>query len=490
MCQQFGWFSALRQCIRVFSVRCQSDIFVALSLNLLIGVIFVESLFAQSYPKQMSLKESVDYALAHNLRLKNQALEQQITYKEITREIIALGLPNLEVKANYDYNIAIANVFLPNFISPLVYGILDEEELAPFPRDRDFGITPAQFGTDHNVRAGLELNQLLVDFTYFLGIRAAGMLREQADKKFIQSKIELVNYVHQAYYMALISERHTSLIAQNRHRLEQLLRDTQLRYDQGFTEQIDVDRVQVSLNLISAEYARAEAQEALSRHVLNFQLSLPVEHPLELSDSLVVEQFSELLLESSITPPSVRIEYDQLSLLTEISRQHLKGMRLSRYPSLSLRATAGYNTGRNEIGQLVSDAWFPYSVLSFNFKFPIFNGLRTSMQIQEQSLKLAQLENERSQLQRALLREQTQARNDLHSRVEALNAQEENLRLARRVYETTREKYQQGIGSNLEVLTAATTLKEVETQYYTALYEALIARISFQKAHGTLHPKT
>jgi outer membrane protein TolC len=60
------------------------------------------------------------------------------------------------------------------------------------------------------------------------------------------------------------------------------------------------------------------------------------------------------------------------------------------------------------------------------------------------------------------------------------------MELAREVERVTRIKYQQGVGSNLEVVTAVSEYRVAENNYYTALYDALIARVDYQKATGTL----
>ena len=68
----------------------------------------------------------------------------------------------------------------------------------------------------------------------------------------------------------------------------------------------------------------------------------------------------------------------------------------------------------------------------------------------------------------------------------SLETQKKNIELAEEIYKVSKLKYDQGVGSNLEVMTAETALKESQTNYYNALYEALIAKIDYDKATGTL----
>ena len=67
-----------------------------------------------------------------------------------------------------------------------------------------------------------------------------------------------------------------------------------------------------------------------------------------------------------------------------------------------------------------------------------------------------------------------------------LENQRKNRELAEKVYLLTTKKYEQGLGSNLEISTAQTELRVAETNYFNALYDAIIARIDFDKATGKL----
>ena len=47
-------------------------------------------------------------------------------------------------------------------------------------------------------------------------------------------------------------------------------------------------------------------------------------------------------------------------------------------------------------------------------------------------------------------------------------------------------KYQQGVGSNIEVINADASFKEAQTNYYAALYDALIASVDLEKSYGKI----
>ena len=58
------------------------------------------------------------------------------------------------------------------------------------------------------------------------------------------------------------------------------------------------------------------------------------------------------------------------------------------------------------------------------------------------------------------------------------------MQLAEEVYNTTRIKYKEGVGSNLEVMNAEASLKEAQTNYFSALYDAITSKVDLEKALG------
>jgi outer membrane protein TolC len=62
--------------------------------------------------------------------------------------------------------------------------------------------------------------------------------------------------------------------------------------------------------------------------------------------------------------------------------------------------------------------------------------------------------------------------------------------LAEKVARVTKIKYGQGVGSNLEVVDAESSLKESQINYYSALYDVLVAKVDMDKAFGKLVQNT
>jgi outer membrane protein len=67
-----------------------------------------------------------------------------------------------------------------------------------------------------------------------------------------------------------------------------------------------------------------------------------------------------------------------------------------------------------------------------------------------------------------------------------LEIQKANLGLAQNVARVTKIKYEQGVGSNLEVIDAEDELRKTQVSYYDALFSAVLAKVELDKAYGKL----
>jgi outer membrane protein TolC len=76
--------------------------------------------------------------------------------------------------------------------------------------------------------------------------------------------------------------------------------------------------------------------------------------------------------------------------------------------------------------------------------------------------------------------------NSLKAALLAADAQKRNLALSEKVLAQTQKKYQQGLGSNIEITNAQTEFKNAQTNFFNAMYTAIIAKVDFLNAVGKI----
>jgi outer membrane protein len=112
--------------------------------------------------------------------------------------------------------------------------------------------------------------------------------------------------------------------------------------------------------------------------------------------------------------------------------------------------------------------------------------LQTNARIQQAKISLLKTRNSSNQLKQSMEMEAQGAAISYKNAAASLQVQKKNIELAKSIFEVVKKKYEQGIGSSLELNTAENDLRQAETNYYNTLYDLIIAKIDYQKATGTL----
>ncbi len=428
--------------------------------------------YAQNEPVQMTLQECIDFALANNQNIKNAQLELDISGYRVG-EILADGLPQLNASADLGYNYKVPTSFFP----------------AEFFGGEPGTFLPRQLSPAYNGSAAVNLNQMVFDGSFFVGLKASRTYTDLARKDKIKSEIDVIEMVSKAYYLAMVNLEGIDLINKTYGRLDSLLRDTRAQVDAGFAEQIDADRIAVQFNNAKVTRDHSEKRLQLSYALLKFQMGMDVKTPFQLKER-ISDVSLEVLQEGFGDDFEYvdRIEFSQLSTNLDLVNLDIKSTQVLYLPTIDLYGSYGASTGQGSFEDLMSfgNNWFGLGVVGLRFNVPIFDGLRKSRQIQQKRLQIRQIENSRDLLQKNIDVEIQQAQTNLRESADNIRAQRANMELAENVFRVARIKYDAGVGSNIEVVTADASFTEAQTNYYNALYAALVAKVDLEKAYGKL----
>ncbi len=458
----------------------------------LIGVIVLiitsSQVFAQTDSYNFTLQEAIEYAMTNQNAIKNAELDRQISVSKV-KETYAIGLPQVTGKASVQKNFDIPTQVLPDFISPAVYGVLMENTVRDgngnlITMPSEFGSIPAQFGTTYNMSYGLEVSQLLFDGNYLLGLKAANVYKDLTVKALKRTKIETSIAVTKAYYSVLVTEKGIELLDANIIRLKKTLDDTKAYYDNGFAEKVDADRLTVIYNNLITERQNLQRVYELTFNLLKFQIGMSTTSDLKLKDKLDNVMMQEVNTSETINVES-RVEYQLMKTQMRLMELDYKRNNVSRAPTLVAFGAFSKNAQNNDFSAL-TDKFFPTSIVGINLTVPIIGSGKKWQQANQAKLALKKTENDMGNLQNALTLESKSALTTYNNNVGQLQNQTKNMELATEVLRVSKAKYDQGVGSSLEVVTAETAKKEAENNYISALYNALIAKVELDKAYGRI----
>jgi outer membrane protein len=443
---------------------CFKITFIVLVVQLLLQ----DDLRAQG--NSFTVSQAIEYALKNQVNVRNAYIETEIAQARIN-ELIGAGLPQVKGTADITKFIEIPTQFIP--------GEFFDGEPGTF--------FPVQFGQKYSSSAGVSASQLLFDGSYLVGLQASKTYADLSRKGLMQSKIETAVNVTKAYYFVLVSKERLEQLGRDIERLGRLKSDTRALFENGFVEKIDYDRVELSYNLLESSRTQAERIVGNSYNLLKFQMGIDINTPIELTEDISTLNIEELAIQADTVDYRSRVEYSILETQHRLTELDVKKNQFSRFPTLVLFGNLSANASRNEFNIFdTGRRWYPTAIVGASLTVPIFGGFQKMAQTRQAKLNQQKVENSFYSLQEGITLEYKNALTNLRNNVDRLETQKRNRELAREIARVSKIKYDQGVGSNLEVIEAETSLREAETNYFTAMLEAVISKVDLQKASGTI----
>lgn len=445
---------------------------------------------SQKNIQAFSLNQTVDYAMKNAVEIRNALIDIEIQ-RQSNREITALAMPQISGNVSATRFFDIPTTTLPDFISPSVYGVLVNNGVKDgngntisFPAG-GFGFVPARFGTNWNASGGVEASQILFDGQIFVGLQARSASMRLTRQSAEVTKEMIKANVMKMYYQLVVGQRQKTSIDLNIGRFEKLYADASEIFKNGLIEKLDLDKIDVQLNNLKTEKYKVENQLLTGMSALKFMIQMPQQDSLILTDSITTDAIQLGISADSFSLQN-RKEYQQLMTALELSRFNIKRYQLSRVPTIAAFGSLSRNAQRNMFNFFQSGEWFPTSLIGVKLSVPIFDGLARNARIQKAKYEMNKLKNNTQQFEQVVAFEINSARLKWDNAIQTVATQERNVKLAESVFNQTKVKYEQGIGSTTEIYNAQTDFKVSENNYYASLYDAIIAKIDLMKALGKL----
>jgi outer membrane protein len=422
--------------------------------------------------KQFSLQAAIDYALKNNFNYLNAEADAKYnTYKK--NEILGQGLPQVNGSFGVTDNVILATSLIPaQFFNP---------------RAPAGTFAPVKFGVQYNATAGASASQLIFSSDYIVGMQAAKELVNLSQKNIIRSKAEIAQNVSKAYYTVLINKERIKILELNIDRVKILKDNTTALNQNGFAEKIDVDRLEVSYNNLLTEKEKTMRLVELSALMLKFQMGYDLLKQIELTDNMAKiengEDAQNVLTDN--LDISKRPEFMVLQSQQKLNEYDLKRYRLAYLPTIVATGSYVQLFQKNQL-DFNKNNWYPIATIGASLNLPIFDGLQKHWRIQQAKINLLKTQNNFNLLKQSIGLEIQMAAVSYKNALASLQTQKKNIALAQNVFDVTKKKYEQGIGSSLDMNTTENDLRAAETNYYNALYDLIISKIDYQKATGTL----
>lgn len=434
-------------------------------LSLTVGSLWAQTEVPKTY--DFNLDQCIVYANEHQTAVLNAAIDQKIAEAKV-KETIGIGLPQINGTADLKDFLKVPTSLLPGefFNQPGTY-------------------VPVKFGVKYNSSVGVSVSQLIFDGSYLVGLQASKTYKELSQKSLSRSQIETKVAVTKAYYMVLVNNKQLDLLNANVQQLKTQLNQTQALFDNGFAEKIDADRLRVIYNNLLTEKQNIERSLVLGVTMLKFQMGMPVNDYLTLSGNIEDVKFSKTAFIKDSTAYNNRIEYSLAQTAIKLNQLDLKRYKSQYLPSLAAFGSGSYNYQNNNFKDLY-DQSFPTVVVGLQLNVPIFSGGQKYQKVKQAEFVVKKSQNDLFQAKNAINLDIENSITTYTNSINSLESQQRNLDLANEVLRVTKIKYEQGVGSSIEVTQAQTSLKEAENNYINSLYNAVVSKVDTEKATGLI----
>lgn len=455
---------------------------------LIIGLLLSAGTIQAQQRYELTVKEAVDLAYKNVVELKNAELDYKIQEAK-NKEIFGQALPQVSGTVQANHYLKLPEILFPDATSTAIYSVLKQEGVSgsngPITNIPVPSMRPVSFQQPWNLNAGATLTQLLFQPDVFVGLQARKTALDYNKAVIEQTKEKIKDSAYKRYYAILIAQKQLGFMNESFARLQKLYHDDSLMFKNGFAERLDLDKVQVQLNNLSTARSMVESGVTLSYASMKFALGLSQKDTVILKDDLTVSNLKQGILDESF-----KYE-DRAEIKTLQQTQKLLGLDVKRYklgylPTVAAAANYTATAMGKQFYTNSSTSWLNSSYIGLNINIPIFDGFQRKYKVQQARFSLKKIDNAIDNVKQAIDLQQVVSKEVLTNALFNLKKQEENVALAQKVYNATKLKFEQGLGSSFEVLQADNDYQTAQSNYFNALYNATVAKISYQSSLGKL----
>jgi outer membrane protein TolC len=435
-----------------------------ISILILVALAVVPVLFAQATsaaPVSLSVPAAIDLAVKHNLRtlLAGERIEESEGASGMLRSAL---LPNIA-----------ASAYQANLTANLAAMGLPVQDMKGFP---------AFVGPYNRFDARISIVQSVFDLSSIRRYQAgkAGVdLAEDENRLAVQQ----VTSAATVSYLAVLEAEQSLLAAQANNQLaERLLALANNQKETGVATGVDVARAETRVATQRVQLAQAQAGLDTARLNLLRVIGLPLSTDLVLADKMRFEPGNALDSNQAIERAlSDRPEIQMADRQVRIAELQAKASRAEWLPKV--HAFGDYGSS----GLKPNEINLPTRSVGVQLNLPIFDGGRIRSGVKVASSRLRQAEMQREDLHASIAKEVRQAIVVLKTREEQVRSAIKTEELATRELELAQDRFENGVGDNIEVIHAQTALENARQTYISSLAQFNAARLILSVAMG--HPE-
>ena len=408
------------------------------------------------------------------------------------REAIDMGLKNRYDVQSKKYNLAIADNRISKSKKEWIPDISGSGNMRYSPQIQGTYIPAHFFGPNAEIVAlgakstaifGLDLNQNIYrpGITTDVKIAKNGLALEQEKNK--QDENTIREQIAFAYLNVLLRDLQNKIAGNDEQRYKEYAEVAEGKYKTGTLIENDFLKAKLDYENAKVETLKAKQNYDLALNNVKYQINVPVETQLVLSDTLNSPNlsFSDLPTKADANN---RTEIKQLILQQENNKLQVNKNRQNALPSLAFFANYSQQFTYTNLDYGLKQWWTPFNYLGLRLSVPITTNFKNNNNIQEYRFRTMQTDLDLKQKTADINYEIQKTSTELSNALKNMQTTKSNYDLSKVIYANEKQQYNLGSLLYSNLLDTERSLSAAEQNYIKAVYDYLIANINYQKAIG------
>ncbi|WP_346356036.1 TolC family protein [Azotosporobacter soli] len=257
------------------------------------------------------------------------------------------------------------------------------------------------------------------------------------------------------------------------------LKNVQNQFDAGTVAKVDVLQTKVQWANAQDGLIKAQNSYEVAALTLNTVMGMPLYSEVKTKENLAYRPYLLTLEECVETALSKRPEMEQAAVMIGAAKDQIKIYQSDKLPTVALTASAKWQ-------DMKSPGWnYQTKNITLLAKYNIFDSGRTEAQIKGGEAALTVAEEQAQQVRDAISLEASSSYLTLKEAEKRIETSKTAVEHAEVDFVLSQERYEAGVGTNLDVIDAELALAKARTNYTQALYDYNTGKAMVERAMGS-----
>jgi outer membrane protein len=464
--------------------------FVLITLVLSASSILAQPNAAKTGVK-VNLQTAIETALANSTDMKRALLSVRDA-DQLENLAWAEVMPTITTDITYTRNMEIPVNFVPG----------------EFFGGAPGSLVPIAFGTDNSWDGGFSVQQTLFRGQAFIGISSSSVFRMAQLENYRAASQLVVTRTRQAYHAVLIAKEQLRLQEATIVRLRENLADNKSRASAGIIDEYEVLRIEVQLRNEEPRIQQSRNSVYATYRNLKILMGMPVDVYFEIEGDLSAydifspdaspsnRSISDVSNQTPYQPIAQAVDIPNLSTLRgdlrvldyqiQLKKKEISSEKSMYYPTISatynLRWSAAQPGSPDFFGD--SDSRARFQTLGIKASLPLFDGMRRNTNVQRAIISRKDLEEQLGLADRQARNEVMTASEEISQIISVMPSVKEGIELARTGYDRALARFNNGLGTQLDVTEAELQLRQAQLNYAILVFDYLNSKANYDQAIG------